>query len=570
MKLRGFRDLSFRHKLILMMMSVGSAAVMIVTLALVGFEWMQFRSSMVRELTTEAAMIGANSAAALAFDDATTGNEVLGVLRVRPEIVQAWLLRSGDQVFAQYARSPGLPVPLAWPEGHHFVEGHLVLCQPVKFGQETVGRICLRADMREQRWRLWGHAGIALVMMAVALLIAYWVAVRLQRVLSEPLVALTRAVGDVSKFKDYGLRVTKQGDDEIGVLIDGFNRMLVEIQKRDEEIGNREERFRQLTETIQEVFWLQDETEDRMLYVSPAYERIWGQRVEELYLRPSAWLDAIHPDDRGRVRQAMKRQHREGEYNEEYRVVRPDGAVRWVHDRSFPVRDADGNVHRIAGIAEDVTERKRLEREILEISEREQRRIGQDIHDGLCQQLVGIGFVAKLLENKLGQAGSPHLAEIREIGALLQQAVIQARNLSHGLSPVRLDKDGLELALHGLAGNIVSLFSINCEFDCPFPVRLADNTAATHLYRIAQEAVNNAIKHGQPGKITISLAQTGATLTLSVTDDGKGMAATSNQAKGIGLHVMRSRARMIGGNLDIRGRKQGQGTVLTCTCPIKE
>jgi PAS domain S-box-containing protein len=129
-------------------------------------------------------------------------------------------------------------------------------------------------------------------------------------------------------------------------------------RKEDEKrLRESEERFRQLAESIAEVFWISDSAKSRMIYVSPAYAMIWGRPEQTLYDNPRSFLDAIHPDDRARITAALPRQA-EGGYHEEYRIVRPDGAVRWIRDRAFPVKDARGHVYRITGIATDVTERR--------------------------------------------------------------------------------------------------------------------------------------------------------------------------------------------------------------------
>ncbi|MCD6073671.1 MAG: multi-sensor hybrid histidine kinase [Rhodospirillales bacterium] len=122
-----------------------------------------------------------------------------------------------------------------------------------------------------------------------------------------------------------------------------------------------EERFRQIAESIREVFWMTEPFKNAMLYISPAYREIWGRDTQELYASPRTWMDAIHADDRERVFVASITKQTAGTYDEEYRIVRPDGAVRWIHDRAFPIRDTAGDVYRVAGIAEDITERKEIE-----------------------------------------------------------------------------------------------------------------------------------------------------------------------------------------------------------------
>jgi PAS domain S-box-containing protein len=160
----------------------------------------------------------------------------------------------------------------------------------------------------------------------------------------------------------------------------------VEERKRSEAaLHLSEEKFRDLAENIKEVFWLLDLETQELLYVSPGYAEIWGRSCESLYTSPRSWLDGVHPEDRERVSRAST-QLREGRYDEEYRLLLPGGQVRWIHDRAFPVRNASGTVYRIAGVAEDITDRKRLEGEIRQAVERS-RRAYEDLQ-GAQSQLV--------------------------------------------------------------------------------------------------------------------------------------------------------------------------------------
>jgi PAS domain S-box-containing protein len=141
-------------------------------------------------------------------------------------------------------------------------------------------------------------------------------------------------------------------------------------RQTEESLRASELRFRQVAENIREVFWLTDPAKNQILYVSPAYAEIWGRSVESLYASPRDWIDAIHPEDRSRVLQAAQTKQASGEYAEEYRIVRPDGTIRWIRDRAFPVLRDDGEVYRIAGLAEDITERKRTSDELRESERR--------------------------------------------------------------------------------------------------------------------------------------------------------------------------------------------------------
>ncbi len=147
-----------------------------------------------------------------------------------------------------------------------------------------------------------------------------------------------------------------------------------DITKRreaEEALRESEAQFRQVVENIREVFWMADTDNDRILYVSPNYETIWGRTCESLYVNPQAWLGSIHPEDRERVQKAVLLKQPRGDYDETYRITRPDGAVRWIRDRAFPVRDEIGGVHRVVGTAEDITEYRCLEEQFRHVQKME-------------------------------------------------------------------------------------------------------------------------------------------------------------------------------------------------------
>jgi signal transduction histidine kinase len=220
-------------------------------------------------------------------------------------------------------------------------------------------------------------------------------------------------------------------------------------------------------------------------------------------------------------------------------------------------------VQSVADIIATAIERMSLQEELLIISNREQQRIGQDLHDGLCQQLAGIEFRHAVLVQELAD-NPPLQAEALELGELLRDAIQQARMLAHGLLPVRLEPQGLMAALETLAVASGKLFNISGKWECPHPVSVTDAGTATHLYRIAQEAVSNAVKHGRARTVTIALVQSGPDVTLTITDDGCGMTGGQPTVKGMGLRIMDYRAEMIGAVMRI-GPAPKQGTLVSCT-----
>ena len=209
----------------------------------------------------------------------------------------------------------------------------------------------------------------------------------------------------------------------------------------------------------------------------------------------------------------------------------------------------------------------RLEREIIEISEREQLRIGRDLHDGLCQYLAAIGCAAAALRADLLHRGLAREAAVaEELTELLQNGVVQTRDLARGLVPVPMDEAGLPFALETLAASVARLQNIDCSFLAKNEVKVGSPSAATHLYRIAQEAINNATRHGRASQIRIALNAEGKLATLSVIDNGLGLSKTASQPPGLGLSLMRYRARLVGGQLAMSEPNDG-GTLVACTFP---
>ena len=211
--------------------------------------------------------------------------------------------------------------------------------------------------------------------------------------------------------------------------------------------------------------------------------------------------------------------------------------------------------------------RKQLEKQILEVSGREQRRIGQDLHDGLGQLLTGISFMSQGLSQRLADKSLPEAAEARQIAQLVSQAITQAKALARGLSPV--ESQGLESALDELAKATSDLFHVRCTLSCRGDVASVDPSTATHLYRIAQEAVHNAIRHGQAQQIKIALVRGRGSLSLSVEDDGRGLPEVVPDNKGLGTRIMNYRAQMIGATLELRNRP-GAGAVVRCDLPVSQ
>lgn len=214
--------------------------------------------------------------------------------------------------------------------------------------------------------------------------------------------------------------------------------------------------------------------------------------------------------------------------------------------------------------AEDsANEARELERRILEVSDAEQRRIGHDLHDGLGQHLTGITLVSRRLQQRLVAAESPDAEEAAKLLDLSRTAVNWTRDLCRSLSPPVLEREGLAEALLELAANAEKLFGIRCTCDQTGADHFTDVATSVHLYRIAQEAISNAVKHGRAKNIAIQLLGVPSGLTMCITDDGKGFDQRAAGANGMGVRIMQYRAKMIGAQVDIQSASDG-GAAVVC------
>ena len=232
----------------------------------------------------------------------------------------------------------------------------------------------------------------------------------------------------------------------------------------------------------------------------------------------------------------------------------------------WPVRDHTGRVTGMAGIVRDATEQHRLQREILEVTDRERRRIGQDLHDDLCQMLTATTFAIGALEERLAVTNLPAAGSAHEIGEMLRRANGEARDIARGLYPAELEIGGLTAAVRRLAGDITRAGKAHCEVQCDPAIEEPNHVYALHIYRIIQEAVANALRHGAATKIIIVLKQIDGQVWLEVANNGKDWPAEPAVSAGMGLNIMAYRARMIGGTMQIYRGTTG-GTVVELSFP---
>jgi len=353
--------------------------------------------------------------------------------------------------------------------------------------------------------------------------------------------------------------IERQQKDE---ALNRLNKSLeAQVAERTQTLRDREERLASILNTAADAI-LTINHEGIIQSANPATERLFGYTAGEMrgqnvkMLMPSPYHEE-HDGYLARYLQTGER--RIIDIGRDVEARRKDGSV-------FQVGLAVSEIKHLGlftGILHDISKHKQLEREVVEIASLEQRRIGHDLHDTVAQELTALNLLAKDLIETLRTNPTTGAILAERIAQGLQRSQQELRAVLRGLLPVAVEIEGLMASLADLADRTREDGKMNCTFDCPEPVAIADNLIATHLYLIAQEAVHNAMKHAKPRLVRISLEEDHR-LTLRVRDDGIGMPAQPTEFQGLGLRIMHNRASIINATLTIEPTKP-TGTVVTCT-----
>jgi PAS domain S-box-containing protein len=353
----------------------------------------------------------------------------------------------------------------------------------------------------------------------------------------------------------------------------------VQVRLTDEALRQSEKKFRALAETIQDVFWIATPEINKTIYVSPAYENLWGRSCESLYESPRSFIDAIHPEDRDRVVDVLNQHRGQGTpWSIIYRIVRPDGSMRWVADRGFPIRDTRGNWSLNTGIITDITAQKQAEEENLqqkeqlrrltarlaEVQEIERQNLARELHDQVCQNLATLSLILGAMKIRARQEPVEQLvSRISRASALVAHTAGIAKDMMEGLRPTVLDHYGLLGGLRWWAGQFSRRTGINVAVHgkeaaprLAIPVELA-------LFRIAQEALTNVARHAGASRVVLTEEVDADTVRLAITDNGNGFehhpVGQAEDRPRLGLMTMSERAAAVGARFSIDSQP-GQGT----------
>lgn len=323
-------------------------------------------------------------------------------------------------------------------------------------------------------------------------------------------------------------------------------------------LHDSKERLRAILNTVTDAVVTTDRS-GTITGVNPAAEQMFGWVGAQMVGQDVSLFTPLAEEGKLARRSARAGWAELAGQRREMQARRKDGAT-------FPIELSVSEVdhmHIFTGVIRDITERKRLETEVLHIAGEERQRVAADLHDGICQELVGIQYLTMQLLRDLKKAGHPLEGQAARIEQAIIQATEHSRQVARGLSPVVEDGSGLMHALREFAETTASARGIQCVFHCPEPVLIENQTVANELYRIAQEAVTNALRHGHARRITVRLSRADGGVRLAVLDNGCGMPADVSHAQGMGLRVMQYRASLIGGKLAVQRRRSG-GTEVLC------
>jgi PAS domain S-box-containing protein len=305
------------------------------------------------------------------------------------------------------------------------------------------------------------------------------------------------------------------------------------------------------------------DTDGKIVHFNRAFESATEYPFEEVKGR--AFSDMfLYPDEAGHVRVLLQHLHDGRSVSKHVNFIRTrSGRRRMVEWSSSVLFDERGQLEYIIGTGLDITDRRELEQELLAISDLERQRIGQDLHDGLGQRLTALELFAYSVKEEVRKHAPFLLEECEQMSRELRETVRQARILSHGLAPVSFEGDGLLLALEDLAQNTSSMTKVECSFQHDGRCSLSDANTSMHLYRIAQEVVNNALRHARPTRIEIKFADVSGERELIVRDNGTGMSQTAGATSGMGLKLIQHRAELMGATISIDSAPN-RGTAIKC------
>ncbi len=402
---------------------------------------------------------------------------------------------------------------------------------------------------------------IIILTVIVSLVLVTFLTFWFSSLITNPLSELMKQL-DMGNEQNFKVRMKVRSKDEIGQLARYFNNFMKKLErysnnvqkevmvrkKKEKDLRFSEEMFSKAFRSSPNGIFIAALKDFRFINVNDGFLRYFSYRRDEIIGK--TLFDLKLPLNKSfQIELTEKLKNHEGLHNQAIEYRTKFGEVRHGIISAEIVKLWDEPA--IFATIEDITDRKQLEREVMEISETERQEIGQNLHDDICPHLIGTEVLSKILLTRMRKKGSEDAASLEKIRNLIVEAIAKTRSLARGLCPVHLTDNGLVSSLYELTQNINEIYSVTCVFNCNSPVPVHDNMVATHLFYIAQESIQNAIKHGSAEKISIDLKPDDKNIYLNIHDNGSGIEDTT-LTKGMGLKIMKYRADMIGASIEIK------------------
>ncbi|MBN1764553.1 MAG: PAS domain S-box protein [Sedimentisphaerales bacterium] len=593
--------MTIRKKMTLIMMLTSMIAVFLAGVIFIIFSYYTHQRASVRDLTGLAEVLGRNCQVALSFDIPEDAEKMLSALEARPSVVYACIYRKNHEVFAVYnpgrSQTDSLPPKVPEAGGYFFREGFLDIFQTVYMGKSEIGTVYLRDDMRDIQRAMQDDLLTLLVVILVVMASTFLLAAALQRLISRPILSLARTAGKVTDEKDYSVRAVKQSQDEVGYLIDAFNEMLSQIQQRDNNLQESEERFRSLVEASSDWIWQVDK-DSVYTYSSPKIKDILGYEPEEILGKMP--FDLMPSDEAQCIRECLK------EAVDSHKPIvglvhinlHKNGRPVVLETNAVPFFNENNTLLGYQGINRDITERKRAEQEReklikeLEDQNAELERFTYTVSHDLKSPLITIkGFLGLIEQDIADQDQEQALKDMKTIS----KAVDTMHNLLNEMLELsrigRLVNPPEEISLSDLAREVVDLFGAQLS-ESNIKVKIMDDLPVVYgdkprLFEVIQNLMENAIKYlgDQPEPaIEIGMRHEGDEEIIYVKDNGMGIDPKyhervfglfnqldpSHEGTGVGLAIVKRIIEVHEGKIWVESEGPGRGSIFCFSLPRKK
>ncbi len=541
------RNVPIKRKLILAILITASTVLLLTAVAFISLEIANFRREILRDVSTLGEVLAANSTASLAFQNEADAEEVLAALRAEPQILAAALYTEDGELFAAYPKNSPDPEPLSHSPGHVFTSDHLLVTQPVVQDNRILGYLHLTGDLAAVNQRIAVALAIAALILGLSLLIAFILSNLLQATISRPILALAGTARTISRTNDFSIRAAKEGNDEVGVLTEDFNRMLEHIDEQNNILRESEERFRMMVESVKDYAIVALDRDGKVASWNAGAERFKGYQSSDILGKSFAIFYPPEDVSAGKPAEELRIAAQEGRYEITAERLRKDGQKFWAQVTLAPVRNPEGELIGFTQVTRDITERKQAEEQILQLNaELEQRvrartsqleeankqlesfsySVSHDLRAPLRHIQGYAEMLAEEIEGKLSPEADRFLRTIKnssvEMGQLIDDLLAFSRmgRTELNLKPISPN----ELIDETIAALELSTKDRNIEWTIhPLPKIVGD---APTLKQVFANLIGNAVKYSrQRDPAQIEIGQSGekdGRPILFVRDNGAG------------------------------------------------